>query len=243
MPSSASAEICRLIIDEEPAPGAWNMAVDEALLDSAVAGGSCTVRWYRWDRPTLSLGYFQAPETVSGDPRLAGLPVVRRLTGGGAIVHHFELTYSCTLAAGHRLARNTRQLYLSVHEQIIRVLGEFGFAANLRGVREAGRAGNFLCFARGDDFDVVMGENKVLGSAQRRRKGAVLQHGSLLLRQSSSAGGFPGVFDCGGQSVPETDLLQQFSRNVAEVFSHRVEIGSLTADEHRRAAQLIDKAK
>jgi lipoate-protein ligase A len=243
MTTTDSVEICRLIVDEVPASGAWNMAVDEALLESAVAGGPCTVRWYRWDRPTLSLGYFQTAEDVPDHPRLAGLPVVRRLTGGGAIVHHLELTYSCTLPAGHKLARDTRRLYHSVHEQIIRVLGNFGFAATLRGMREARLAHNFLCFARGDDFDVVMGENKVLGSAQRRRKGAVLQHGSLLLRQSTSASAFPGVFDCGRRTVPETDLLQQLSRTVSGLVSHRVAIGSLTADERRRAGQLIENVK
>src|SRR5262245_38955299 len=63
-------ESCRLIVDPLPASGRWNMAVDEALLETAVGGGPCTVRWYRWDQATLSLGYFQAPEEATRDPRL-----------------------------------------------------------------------------------------------------------------------------------------------------------------------------
>jgi lipoate-protein ligase A len=232
------SESCRLIVDLEPASGRWNMAVDEALLESAVAGGPCTVRWYRWDQPTLSLGYFQTLRTARHEPRLAGLPVVHRLTGGGAIIHDQELTYSCVLPAHQALARNARQLYLCVHERIIQVLAGFGFVAALRGDRDAARGGNFLCFDRGDDFDVVMGEHKVLGSAQRRRKGAVLQHGSLLLRRSGLACEFPGIFDCAGKSVPEARLLEQLSHAVGGLFSSRVEMGLLEARELQRAGQL-----
>src|SRR5437899_7083966 len=95
---------CRVIVDTLPGSGEWNMAVDEALLESAVAGGSCATRWYCWNQATLSIGYFQTPEEALCKRRFAALPVVRRLTGGGAIVHHHELTYSCTLPARHPLA-------------------------------------------------------------------------------------------------------------------------------------------
>src|SRR5262249_39981803 len=148
--------------DPQPASGRWNMAVDEALLEAAMGGGPCTIRWYRWDQATLSLGYFQDPQDAVHDPRLAGLPVVRRLTGGGAIVHEHELTYSCAVPARHGLARDLRGLYRAVHERVIQVLAGFGFSASLRGNVVPGRWGEFLCFARGDDFDVVMGDSKVL---------------------------------------------------------------------------------
>src|SRR5258708_19105795 len=67
--ASSGTETCRVIVDHEPGSGAWNMAVDETLLDSAVAG-TCSVRWYRWERATLSLGYFQSPEDALADPKL-----------------------------------------------------------------------------------------------------------------------------------------------------------------------------
>jgi len=232
---------CRVIVDPVPGSGEWNMAVDEALLESAVAGGACATRWYRWNQATLSIGYFQTADEAHRDGHLHRLPVVRRLTGGGAIVHHHELTYSCTLPARHPLARNVRDLYLAVHETIIRVLAGFKFDAGLRGNGDAGRRGAFLCFGRGDDFDVVMSGCKILGSAQRRRKGAVLQHGSLLLRRSEWASEFPGVFDCAGHDVPEADLVAQLSRAVGEVLAAKAATGTLSEDERRRAVALIQE--
>jgi lipoate-protein ligase A len=236
---NSAVEPCRVIVDPLPGTGEWNMAVDEALLESAVAGRACTTRWYRWNQATLSIGYFQRPEEVHRDQRFVGLPVVRRLTGGGAIVHDHEVTYSCTLPARHPLARNVRDLYTTVHDAIIGVLAGFGFVAGLRGIADARRKGEFLCFSRSDDFDVVMGGCKILGSAQRRRKGAVLQHGSLLLRRSAWAGEFPGIFDCAGHDVSESDLVGPLSRAVGEVLSPTTVRESLSEDEQQRAAQLM----
>jgi len=239
MADAPAVEPVRVIVDLHPGSGAWNMAVDEALLESAVAGGACATRWYCWSQPTLSTGYFQRLEEALQDKRFAGLPVVRRLTGGGAIIHHHELTYSCALPARHPLARNVRDLYAAVHGAVIRVLSGFGFEASLRGSTRADRRDEFLCFGRGDDFDVVMNGCKVLGSAQRRRKGAVLQHGSLLLRRSERAVEFPGIFDCAGRDVPVGDLVKQLGHAVGAVLSRQAVRGSLSENEERRAAQLM----
>jgi lipoyl(octanoyl) transferase len=236
-------QACRIILDREPASGAWNMSVDEALLESAVAGGPCTVRWYQWDQATLSIGYFQRLDELHNDARLSRLPVVRRLSGGGAVVHDKELTYSCTLPAWHPLARDARELYSAVHGRIIEILAESSFRATLRGeTADPGRSKAFLCFGRGDDFDVVMEGHKVLGSAQRRRKGAVLQHGSLVLRRSEWAPEFPGIFDCAGRAVPEADLVARLSRAVGTLFASRLEHCSLAMAEHDRAARLAERS-
>ena len=85
----------RLIIDP-PAAGSWNMAVDEALLRSAGESRQLTLRVYQWEQPTLSLGYFQAHERPAEHAASQPCPVVRRATGGGAIVHDREITYSLT---------------------------------------------------------------------------------------------------------------------------------------------------
>jgi lipoate-protein ligase A len=239
----SDATPCRVIVDDQPASGAWNMAVDEALLESVVAGGPCTVRWYGWDLATLSIGYFQTPDEARRDPRFARLPVVRRLTGGGAIVHHHELTYSCTVPAGHALSGNARQLYFAVHERIIQVLAGFGFTAMLRGSAEARLGKEFLCFGRGDDFDVVMEGRKVLGSAQRRRKGAILQHGSLLLWRSEHATEFAGIFDCAAHAVAVADLREALSRAVGGLFSSQIERSSMSPEEGARATQLMQPGK
>jgi len=233
-------DVCRVIVDPEPMPGAWNMAVDEALLESVVAGGPPTARFYRWDRATLSLGYFQARRSAPPG-RFAQLPIVRRLTGGGAIVHDRELTYSCTLPASHPLALDPHRLYTEVHKKVIARLSDFAFVAALRGAREVTHQHEFLCFARRDDFDVVMGDFKVLGSAQRRRKGAVLQHGSLILRRSEWAGEFPGVFDCAGRDVPASELIETLADSIASLAAPRCRHTAISPEEHSRASFLASR--
>src|SRR5438093_839358 len=81
------------------ADGPHNMAADEALLESAVAG-TASLRFYGWSEATLSLGYFQPERLRLTDERLARLPFVRRASGGDALVHHHELTYALALPAG-----------------------------------------------------------------------------------------------------------------------------------------------
>jgi lipoate-protein ligase A len=184
---------CELIIEPNPLDGDVNMARDAAMLQSAVDQKQCSLRFYQWDRPTLSLGYFQRPEIIPTE--FSQLPYVRRLSGGGAILHHHELTYACAIPATHDLARNPTGIYQAIHDQIVAVLREFGFNIRTRGRSEKQQDEPFLCFRRQDPHDLIVGSHKVLGSAQRRRKGAVLQHGSLLLSESEFASGLPGLLD------------------------------------------------
>ncbi len=182
----------RVWLDDPPRSGPANMAYDEALLEAALHDGFCCVRIYRWAEPTLSLGYFQ-PFDEHLRRQFPGLAVVRRLSGGGALIHHHEITYSLVIPADHPLARVPIQLYERVHDAVISVLGARGIPARLRG--EASAASPFLCFGRGDPRDILVCGHKVLGSAQRRRRGSVLQHGALLLRRSPHAPEFPGIVD------------------------------------------------
>jgi lipoate-protein ligase A len=188
---------CRLLIESEPQPGAWNMALDEALLEAASRRAESILRLYRWSEPTLSLGYFQRSLPADLPEELQGLPRVRRLSGGGAILHHFEWTYSCAIPRTHRLAQKAEQLYETAHAALIRSLGALGVHAQLRGEAASDQA--FLCFLRGDPRDVIVSRQKVAGSAQRRRRGAVLQHGSVLLRRSPLAPAVPGISDLAPQ--------------------------------------------
>src|SRR5262245_10595361 len=91
---------CRLVVDP-PASGVWNMAVDEALIDDVADGGLATLRFYQWNEPTLSLGYFQPYAARMGHAASASAAVVRRLSGGGALLHDRELTYALALPAAH----------------------------------------------------------------------------------------------------------------------------------------------
>lgn len=202
-----------LVRIDGPLSGAENMSIDEGLLLRAVDGRSA-IRFYRWSAPTISLGHFQqAPAALAGS--LAGLPVVRRLSGGGAILHDRELTYSCALPAGHPLCGAPARLYEAAHAAIIETLREdFGIESRLRG---AGLPGDdaFLCYARGDARDIVIGNRKIVGSAQRRRRGAVLQHGSILLAASDRAPQFPGLWELTGKLLTAGDLSERLAERFA----------------------------
>ena len=234
---------CRVLIDPEPNSGAWNMAVDEALLESAVGQGVCSVRVYEWAEPTVSLGYFQ-PHKPPGDEgaadELRHLPVVRRLTGGGAILHHRELTYSCCVPADHPVVADPRRLYACVHAGVVQCLEESG----LEGARVRGDSGQgaeqktFLCFRRGDPNDVLLDGEKILGSAQRRRRGAVLQHGSLLLERSPHVPELPGLKDLRREWQPPDEFASRLAECIGQRLASTFARGSLTDEERALAHRL-----
>jgi lipoate-protein ligase A len=190
---------CRLL-PHETADGPANMALDEAMLDAVSAdGGTAYLRTYGWTIPTLSLGYFQRQADVQADPRWQSAAVVRRLTGGGAIWHHHEVTYALIIPAGHPRARPNTALYGSVHAAIGEALAIEGIGAERRGdasrLETPGRDRPLLCFKDRDSNDLVYRGYKLVGSAQRRRHGAILQHGSILLARSPRVPEFPGLED------------------------------------------------
>jgi len=159
------------------------MAVDEALLRSVGAGESLPVlRLYDWLPPTLSLGYGQPLADVD-EVRLAdhGWGLVRRLTGGRAILHIDELTYSITLPVTHPLAQG------SVIESYRRISAALGAAAHTLGAAvQAERAaerggGGAVCFEAPSHYELTVNGRKLAGSAQARRFGGLLQHGALPL--------------------------------------------------------------
>lgn len=229
---------CRILLDPQPNPGSWNMAVDETLLETAVEERAATVRWYRWSEPTVSLGYFQDSASVLAAPRFAPLATVRRLSGGGAILHHLELTYSLTLPPGHPLVRDHERLYERVHEAIIDVLARHGVPARLRGQTRQRRDEPFLCFSRGDARDVVIDGHKVVGSAQRRRRGAIVQHGSVLLRRSPHAPEFPGILDLVEDATVSVEAAAALADAVGSLAGEPAIEPSLSPCERRRAAEL-----
>ena len=241
MVSRAAAGRVRVLLDPAPGSGAWNMAVDELLLEAAVENSEIAVRWYRWSAATVSLGYFQPATAVATEPQLAGLPAVRRLTGGGAILHHHELTYSCAVPAEHPLARVPLRLYEDVHTAIVGVLAHRDVAAALRGSRAMGTEEPFLCFGRGDPRDVVCRGHKILGSAQRRRRGAVLQHGSLLLTASPAAPDFPGLHDLAGGPVLEPADMEELAAVLTAALGGTAEHRPMNATEQERAGILCSE--
>jgi lipoate-protein ligase A len=220
----------RVIIESAPNSGDWNMAADESLLETAIASDLATLRWYAWREPTVSLGYFQKSADLDDDAKLCQLPAVRRLSGGGAIIHDDELTYSLAIPASQRLFDQPHELYDIVHQAVCQGLYEIGFAVQCRGTTLKRRDEPLLCFQRQDAHDVTLHGYKVLGSAQRRRRGAILQHGSLIRRASSWANHVPGLADLQPVSLPE-NLPGRLATHVAERIADLWSIESFSESE------------
>ena len=216
------------------------MAVDEVLLESADAGVA-TLRFYQWSEPTLSLGYFQSAADRQQHVASRELAVVRRSTGGGAILHDAELTYSLALPDAKTGRRDNTWLYQAVHDALLAALRHWNVsAAQFCGSAAANQREAFLCFERRAQGDVVSGEVKVCGSAQRRRHGAVLQHGSLLLRASASAAELPGLREAANVEPDQAELIALWSGEVAKRLRLALEPSGLTHGESERSRALAD---
>jgi lipoate-protein ligase A len=234
---------CR-VLPLEASLGPENMALDEVLLESVAASPStAALRTYLWSEPTLSLGYFQPFAAVNVDPRWRETSVVRRPTGGGALWHHHEVTYALVIPKTHHLARLGRDLYIGVHDAIAEMLRSEGIVASRRdedreGLTEVEKP--FLCFADRDPDDVVSGGAKIVGSAQRRRAGAILQHGSLLLSSSPVTPELPGLAELGSALVDPGEWSERLVRAVTTALGLRPVRGEFLPRERARANELAD---
>jgi len=169
------------ILRDGPASGSWNMAVDVAVARS-LTPDHAVLRLYRWSRPTLSLGRHQPAfdRYDSFAARGLGVDVVRRPTGGREVLHDRELTYSVALPLRH--LSGVRESYRTLNAALVEALRSLGVAAELA-TPEARTPGPGAgpCFASPARGEVVVSGRKIVGSAQVRIGGAILQHGSILL--------------------------------------------------------------
>ncbi len=149
-------------------PAVFNMGLDEALLRSVAQGESHpTLRFYGWKPPAVSIGYFQGlHEEIDTDACAAqGVDIVRRITGGGAVFHHYEVTYSIVVPLAHPLAReNILDSYRLFLGGIIKGLATLGIPSEFSPIN-----------------DISTGGKKISGNAQTRKLGCILQHGTILL--------------------------------------------------------------
>ena len=189
--SAASSDIStgRLIQDEAHG-GEFNMAADLYLSQEAGKSGQVILRLYGWDLPTLSLGFHQKFDDILRHSYAArGIPIVRRPTGGRAVLHDQELTYCLAIPVGHRLVMDGKD---KLQESIGRAFVEAGCMIGLhpqlvrRGVDDQGAqihfaSGSPLCFDSISRWEVRLNGRKWIGSAQRILPGSYLQHGSILL--------------------------------------------------------------
>ncbi len=232
---------CRLVVDGA-CDGAWNMAVDEVLLVTSASRGQPCLRFYRWDTPTISLGYFQPLADGQAHASDQKCMVVRRSTGGGAIVHDAELTYSFCVPRSHALAADAMTLYRAIHGSLIAALADLSVQASLSESDSDLRPESepFLCFQRRAKGDVLVDGAKVAGSAQRRPGDAILQHGSVLLHASSAAPQLPGIEELTGQAIDPERLIDAWTPQLAERLTAMFTKGSLTKAEIDATNQLVE---
>jgi len=175
----------RLLVDP-PAQGAWNMAVDESLLEHVGRGESLpTLRLYAWEPACLSLGYAQ-PFADVDIVRLSqrGWDVVRRPTGGRAILHTDELTYSITAPLDEpRVVGTVLESYNRLAQALLAAVQSLGIAVELKDHEKGQDNGTQgpVCFEVPSAYEITVGGKKLIGSAQARRREGVLQHGTLPL--------------------------------------------------------------
>ncbi len=185
-------------LPDRRASGAWQMAADDWMLSRAEAG-ECLFRVYEFEAPTVSLGYFQSWERLKSVPSLARLPWVRRQTGGDLLVHDNEITYA--IAAPVEALGVVRDLPCRVHRAVSEWLKTLGIETQCQPeagkISREGAPAGILCFLHPAAGDVLFQGCKVMGSAQRKRHGAVLQHGSLLLGTCPAAPWLPGLTNLG----------------------------------------------
>jgi lipoyl(octanoyl) transferase len=184
--------------------GVENMAWDHALLRRAARTGDAVVRVYGWSRPTLSYGRNEHAA------RRTDVDVVRRPTGGRAILHHRELTYSFTLAASDR----PRAVFERLNALLVSALGQLGVSVSIveRGAAPPASAGP--CFAAPSAGELVYEGRKLAGSAQWRENGAVLQHGSILIDNDQEGVQPATLREALGRAPQSRELAEAFAKIV-----------------------------
>ena len=214
------------------------MGLDEALLERP--GAAPTLRLYTWEPDTLSLGYFQRYTDVPATS--AATSVVRRITGGGAIHHAGELTFSITADATHRLyAGPIARSYERVHAALIDALAAVGVSGALRGEEPlaSDRAATGMCFHASTPLDITWDGRKGVGSAQRRRAGRVLHHGSIKLAASDLEPGVARAPQVQPQELGEALLVAMAARFDLTFDADTPDEAEL-ADARRRGARYVD---
>lgn len=239
---------------DDAADGPTNMAADECLAAEAERRGGPLLRLYRWSETTVSLGNFQRIDDARRIGAIRGTRLVRRPSGGGAIVHGTDLTYAAAVPKSHPWGASPSVFYHALHGAMVEALAEHGIRARqhvseipaaqvvspgcVRDVppRHDSARGEapFFCFDRRSEGDLIMagsgdrGPSKIMGSAQRRLAGVVLQHGSLLLRSNPAVEGparHPGVADIVTDvPLPEQEgLSRTWCRHVANALEATVD--------------------
>ncbi len=207
-----------LIIEEAPRRGSWNMAVDEYLFAAAQREGATFLRFYRWERPTASLGYSQTAARAADLDfcRANGIDIVRRMTGGKLVLHHRELTYSLASSDTDTFTDTLRESYRRISLGLVRGLELMGLDARLAPASPPAYVrGTMPCFAFPARDEVEIGGLKIVGSAQKRTGAAFLQHGSVPLEKDEDLLRGAARSEAADNGIRMTSLAEALGRPVA----------------------------
>jgi lipoate-protein ligase A len=213
-------------IDTAIANGYENMATDEAIYISCQQGNAPpTLRFYGWQPPAVSLGYFQKLESAVDmeECRRRGIDIVRRMTGGRAVLHHHELTYAI-IAPENVPPFSPRVLdtYMTIGSCLLNALNGFGLNAHWVALRDKHRGDTAVprhetasCFSAPSWYEITVGGKKICGSAQKRGNGVLLQHGSILIDHD-----------------PDVLAALLISRKGKEAFSREIDASTTSLNRH-----------
>jgi lipoyl(octanoyl) transferase len=164
-----------VVLRSEPGAAAWNMALDEALLESAQEIGRPVLRFYSWKEPAATFGYSQRFQEIAAWTKLR--PLIRRITGGGLVPHDADWTYTLIFPPSHPwYALRADESYRRLHEWVAAAFAAMEVAAQLSPCCEKPAPGQ--CFVGAEKFDVLAGGRKIAGAAQKRNKLGLLIQGS-----------------------------------------------------------------
>lgn len=249
-------ETWRLLIDPSH-PGASNMALDEALALSAADSGRNTLRLYSFDPPAITVGRFQRIDgfldTDVCDRQGVGL--TRRPTGGLAILHKDDFTYSVVSPRGATGSAGRDVHFRKIADGVTAALGLLGISAEVASHGEAA-LGRGWCFEMEHGVDIVWASRKICGSAQRMAGGYVLQHGSLFLSENEallqelapalggrlSRSSFVTLDEACGRPVGWREVAEAFVSGFAGGLGVALEPGEFTPEERHRA-DVLEKTK
>ena len=236
-----------------------NMALDDAIFQ-AHAGGNAppTLRFYGWSPPAVSLGYFQDPADIDvSECRRMGMEVVRRVTGGRAVLHLDDLTYSVVAGAGQGIPGSAKAAYRRIGEALLSGLSLIGIEADVSG-RMAPAGPGAICFLHSVGGDVAFRGKKLVGSAQAWQGNSLLQHGSVLLAPRTDpwkwilrSGEDPeevlrdrttSIEEILGRPVSSEEMTEALARGFATTLDIVLEPGRVTEEEWAVARALASKA-
>ncbi len=248
------SQVWRVILDG-PVDGDLNMALDRAVQLAHAAGDSPpTLRLYGWTRPSVTIGRFQAADTVDlGECRARGVDVVRRFTGGRGVLHDDELTYSFVAGIGDGVPRGVAASYRHLSAALVGAYRTLGVDADLT-ARPRGDAASASCYLHASHADLSIGVAKLSGSAQVWHQDTVLQHGSFtrtrdlereaavfrLAREAREAlaSGTATFADCAERLPADDEITEALLAAMRDVWGVTCQIGSFTVGEKSLAEEL-----